>query len=121
MLSSPPHVCDARSARWRNRQGGVPENLVEYAAPEADALLRTGTRAFHRGPGRLQPHTEAEYIGADGDPIALITLVRRGRTIHYSSFRVPSISGGTSNPLCQQASHDAIVPYALAYRATALR
>ncbi len=78
-LSTPPHVCDARSARWRNRQGGVPENLVEYTAREAGALLRTGTRAFHRGPGRLQPHTEAGYISADGHPVALITLVRRGR------------------------------------------
>src|SRR6266849_2923792 len=93
MLYTPTHVCDARSARWRNRPGGVPENLTNNAALEAGWLLRTGTRELHRGPGRLQPHTEAEYICADGHPVALITLVRRGRTIHL--FGKAAIRSGT--------------------------
>src|SRR2546425_9388774 len=83
MVCTPAHVCDARSARWRNRQGGVSENLIKNAALAAGALLRTDTRELHRGPGRLQPHTEAEYICADGHLVALITLVRRGLTIHF--------------------------------------
>src|SRR2546428_13866873 len=83
MVCTPAHVCDARSARWRNRQGGVSENLINNAALAAGALLRTDTRELHRGPGRLQPHTEAEYICADGHLVALITLVRRGLTIHF--------------------------------------
>src|SRR3989442_10403194 len=83
MRYTPTPVCDARSARWQNRPGGVPENLTKNAAPEAVDLLRTGTRELHHGPGRLQPHIEAEYICADGQPVALITLVRRGRTIHF--------------------------------------
>ena len=83
MRCTPTNVCDARSARWQNRPSGVPENLIKNAAREAGAFLRTGTRELHRGPGRLQPHTEAEYICADGHPVALITLVRRGRTIHF--------------------------------------
>src|SRR2546425_13350918 len=83
MVCTPAHVCDARSARWRNRQGGVSENLIKNAAVAAGALLRTDTRELHRGPGRLQPHTEAEYICADGHLVALITLVRRGLTIHF--------------------------------------
>src|SRR2546425_12465612 len=85
MRYTPTPVCDARSARWQNRPGGVPENLTKNAAPEAVDLLRTGTRELHHGPGRLQPHIEAEYICADGQPVALITLVRRGRTLHNFS------------------------------------
>src|SRR2546428_10223132 len=87
MVCTPAHVCDARSARWRNRQGGVSENLIKNAALAAGALLRTDTRELHRGPGRLQPHTEAEYICADGHLVALITLVRRGVTIHFFLWR----------------------------------
>src|SRR5438093_8781947 len=86
MVCTPAHVCDARSARWRNRQGGVSENLIKNAALAAGALLRTDTRELHRGPGRLQPHTEAEYICADGHLVALITLVRRGLTIHNFQY-----------------------------------
>src|SRR3989442_6483946 len=106
MRYTPTPVCDARSARWQNRPGGVPENLAKNAASEAVDLLRTGTRELHHGPGRLQPHIEAEYICADGHPVALITLVRRGRTIQFFPHAVNCLpyrrrGGGVSGgPTC---------------------
>src|SRR3989442_8574920 len=111
----PTPVCDARSARWQNRPGGVPENLTKNAASEAVDLLRTGTRELHHGPGRLQPHIEAEYICADGHPVALITLVRRGRTIHFSRPMLVCGRGGrgvAGGPLARgdRAAHSGAGP-----------